>query len=218
MAIVIPAYNEEGHIKTVIESVLEAYPDEHIIVVDDGSTDNTYTEASTLPVTTLRHVINLGKGAALRTGARYAQQQGDDYIIFMDGDGQHSLNTIPDLLQGLETHDLIIACREFNKDMPLMSKVGNTFFTAFSKILFNLDIPDTQSGFRALKTKVLDKVMWKTNHYAVETEMLVEAQLNNVAITTVNTETIYHDDVKGTDPIHGIKIALNMIYWRLTRW
>lgn len=218
MAIIIPAYNEEGRINKVVEELLNKFPDQDVVVVDDGSQDNTYKEASEHPVTVLRHVINLGKGAALRTGAKYAQSIEAEHILFMDGDGQHTLETVPLLLEKLETYDLVVACREFNEDMPTMSRIGNKFFTLFSKALFDIDIVDTQSGFRALKTSVLDSVMWETNHYAVETEMLVEAYRNNVNVGTVETQTIYHDDVKGTDPLHGIKIALNMIYWRLTRW
>jgi hypothetical protein len=79
-------------------------------------------------------------------------------------------------------------------------------------------VRDTQSGFRALNTEVLDDVMWSTNHYGVETEMLVEAARHRVSTATFDIPTIYLDETKGTDPLHGIRIVLSMIYWRLTRW
>ena len=216
--IIIPAYNEEDHIVDIVSSVQEKVPAQRTIVVDDGSTDNTYKFCKDANIKVLRHYVNLGKGAALRTGSKYARSIGAEHIIFMDGDGQHSLQTIPLLLEKLGRYDLVVACRQFNGDMPTMSRVGNKFFTLFSKTLFGIDVVDTQSGFRALNTQILDKIMWKTNHYAVETEMLVEAHRNNIKVGTVETQTIYHDDMKGTDPLHGIKIALNMIYWRLTKW
>lgn len=217
LAFIIPAYNEEGRIEGVVSDVNDAYPEGLVVVVDDGSDDNTAGVARREDCVVLEHIVNLGKGAALRTGSTYAKDRCET-LIFFDGDGQHALDTVPSLLESLSSHSLVVACRDFDENMPLLMRIGNRVLTGLTKALFNVSVSDTQSGFRAVKASVLDKVMWETNHYAVETEMLVEAGRNDVSVGTVPTQTIYEDEQKGTDPLHGIKIALNIVYWRLSRW
>lgn len=217
MAVVVPVYEEESRIGSVLEPLIDRFPDEEIIVVDDGSSDGTARVVSDFDVVLLQHAINLGKGAALRTGARYARRHGYEHVVFVDGDGQHSLDCIEPALDALNDADLVVGCRSFD-DMPFFSWLGNHFFYWFAWLLFGVTVRDTQSGFRALRLSVLDEVMWETNHYAVETEMLVEAARHRVRVSTIDIPTIYHDEQKGTDPLHGIRIVLSMIYWRLTRW
>jgi glycosyltransferase involved in cell wall biosynthesis len=215
MAVVIPVFEESDRVEQVLSDLSEI--DEPIIVVDDGSTDDTAVKAIKHEVTVLRHRVNLGKGAALRTGARYARDQGSEHIIFMDGDGQHTASMIEDLRKELKTHPFVIGCRSF-EEMPLFSWLGNHLFYYTARILFGVTVQDTQSGFRGLHASVLEDVMWTSNDYAVETEMLVEAARHGINVSTIPIRTIYHDETKGTDPLHGVGIILSMAYWWITRW
>ena len=142
MAIIIPAYNEASRIGGVLDDVLERF-DKEVIVVDDGSSDATAERAMGHDVTVLRHRVNLGKGAALRTGARYAQKHGFDHVVFMDGDGQHTAESVEEAVGLLDDADLVVGCRSFNEDMPWFSWIGNYFFYYTAWLLFGISVRDT---------------------------------------------------------------------------
>lgn len=209
---VIPAYNEEKYIQKVIEET-KKYVDD-VIVVDDASKDKTNQLARQAGAIVLRHEVNLAKGGALKTGCDAAIQLGADVIVTLDGDGQHDPNEIPKLIKGLEEHELIIGARKFNENMPMQSKIGNITLSKFSKMLFHTNISDTQTGFRAFKSSAYSKILWESTGYEVETEMIKNINKNKVDFSEVEVKTIYNDNYKGTTPMDGAKIALNMIKWR----
>src|SRR3989344_5325813 len=127
--IVIPCYNEEKKIKEVLERINNLKLDKNIIVVDDGSFDGSCSimENNFKDVFLLKHKINLGKGAALKTGCEAAVKLGADIIVLMDADGQHSPEVIPEMVKKLETEnlDVVFGVREINiKKMPLSSFFG----------------------------------------------------------------------------------------------
>ena len=125
LAVVIPAHNEEKNIREVILGV-KKYAN-NIIIVDDGSKDNTYLIAKETAndILVLRHKINLGKGAALKTGCDYALSKGVQKIIAMDADGQHEPKEIPVFLAALDQQEIIFGCRKVPKTMPLVFRLGN---------------------------------------------------------------------------------------------
>ncbi len=153
VAIVIPAYNEE---KTIYEVVQRARPYGRVIVVDDGSRDQTFREAVKAGAVCLKQPLNLGKGAALKTGVEFAlEKYQPGFIVFLDADLQHPPEEIPKLLAYFQDPDVMLvhAYRAFNKNMPLDMRIGNIFFTTLSRILFGRYLPDVLSGFKAIRAE-----------------------------------------------------------------
>ncbi len=213
---IIPALNENKHLPSVIEGSLK-YVDQ-VVIIDDGSRIPLH---DALPINSrvhiLRHIINLGKGAALKTGVVWATQQGFDTAIFIDADGQHDPNEIPSLLKPIEERRaaIVFGIRKFHGRMPLVARLGNIFLTKAMQLLFRIQVEDTQSGYRALSLSAFDKINWLSARYSVETEMIVNAGKHKVPFSQVPVATIYHDNYKGTTIIDGIRIIINMLAWRI---
>ncbi|MDP3970724.1 MAG: glycosyltransferase family 2 protein [bacterium] len=214
---VIPAYNEEIHLQEVLDKV-RSYVSQ-VIVIDDGSSDSSFEIADSMggQVIALQHEINLGKGAALKTGCDAAKKLGADYIICMDADNQHKPESIPKFLDALvdEDIDIVFGARQFNKDMPFMMFMGNRVLSVIINKLFHIFVHDTQSGYRAFTVDAYDKLKWESSGYEAETEMIVRASEYHLKYAEVDIDTIYHDDYKGTTAIDGIKILLQIIKWKL---
>jgi len=208
---VVPAYNEERYIGKLIKDV-KKYVDK-VIVVDDGSTDKTYSVAKRHKVTVLRHVINLGKGAALRTGVKKALEYKPDYIVFIDADLQHDPSFIPKLVKAAKHADFVVGCRPRSKHMPLTFRIGNAVLYRLFKLLYHMNVPDPLSGYRVLRASSVPS--WSSNDYFVEIEMLMFASKNKLKVEIVTIPTIYMEKNKGTSFFTGVAIALKMIRYKL---
>jgi len=211
--VVIPAHNEEKNIGKVLEEVTKYV--KSIIVVDDGSQDQTKKEVLKHNATYLRHVTNLGKGAALKTGCDYALRCGANKIIVMDSDGQHEPKLIPRFITKLETVDLVFGYRIPSKNMPFVFRAGNFAIDKITQILYGIKLRDTQSGFRAFTANAYKKIRWQANDYSMESEMIARAGKNQISYNEVPITTIYGDRYKGTTILDGIKIVLNLIKWKI---
>jgi glycosyltransferase involved in cell wall biosynthesis len=214
--VIIPAHNEEKHIAPVVRKTKKSAS--NIIVVDDGSTDRTSELARKEGVIVLRHIINLGKGAALNTGAEYAIAKGAEAFVFMDSDGQHRPEDIPRFLKALDNADIVFGSRALNKNMPVVLKFGNWFINQVNNILFGVKLMDTQSGYRALTADAYRKIKWKSTNYSVESEMVAKTGRAKLKYKEITIRTIYSDKYKGTTVIDGVKIVLNMLWWKINRW
>ncbi|MEA2037350.1 MAG: glycosyltransferase family 2 protein [Nanoarchaeota archaeon] len=212
---VIPAYNEAANIRSVIKEV-KRYAG-NIIVVDDGSKDETYEEAKKERVIVLKHIINLGKGAALKTGCDCAVREGADKIVVLDADAQHEPSEIPNFLSELDNASVILGYRKPSKDMPFVLKLGNGFINKTTKLLYGVALHDTQCGYRAFTSNAYKKIKWKSSNYSMESEMISNIGKRRLKYKEVPVKTIYADKYKGTTIIDGIKIVLNLFWWRLTR-
>lgn len=211
--IVIPAYNEEKHIQTVLRKVKSIH--KNIVVVDDGSKDATPKKALAEKIYVLTHTINLGKGAAVRDGCDFVLKKNAKQIILMDADGQHNPKDIPRFIKALKNKDIIFGYRKLNKNMPAIMRFGNWFINTISMLLYKINLKDTQSGYRAMTAEAYRKVRWKSNDYSMESEMIANAGIKKLKYDQIPIETIYHDKYKGTNPLHGIKIVLDMIIWKI---
>jgi len=172
IAFVIPAYNEGAVIDGVVKSLSAALKKEAysylIVVVDDGSKDDTAKIASSAGAHVIQHILNSGSGGATATGLSYAQQKGFDIAITLDADGQHDPQ---DAMRGLlqinrRKCDLLIGSRLM--DSSGMSKVkilGNKGLSFITYILFGINVTDSQSGLRVYSKKALDNLKWKTSGY-----------------------------------------------------
>jgi len=211
---VMPAYNEERNIADVIKKT-KNYVDE-VIVVDDGSVDDTIKEAKNADLV-LEHMINMGKGLALKTGIEAAIKRRGNIIITIDSDNQHNPKDIPKMVDIIKNEDIdiVIGSRSFNRNMPLSYKIGNIFLYKTFKFLFKVNIVDTQCGFRAFKSNIYNKIRWTASSYSVETEMLIKVGKNRLKYKELPIQTIYEDKYKGTTIFDGIKIFLNMLLWKI---
>jgi glycosyltransferase involved in cell wall biosynthesis len=211
--IIIPAYNESRNIQVVLEKVKKYC--QNIVVVDDGSKDNAFEIAKKEGVIALQHMVNMGKGAALKTGCDFAVEKGADILIAIDSDGQHDPAEIPNFLEALKDKDIVFGCRKLNQKMPLLFRYGNFFINKSTEILFGLKLHDTQSGYRAFTKATYQKIRWKACDYSVESEMIARVGKHHLKYAEIPIETIYADKYKGTTIIDGFKIVFNMIVWRI---
>jgi glycosyltransferase involved in cell wall biosynthesis len=219
LGIVIPARNEAARIGDVLAHI-EKVPgigSHTVLVVDDGSGDDTARIAREGGATVVRHVVNIGKGGALRTGCELALRRGCEVIAVMDADGQHDPGDLPRLVAPLLAGeaDIVCAYRHFTADMPAAMRLGNHGLSRFFHVLFGIRVTDTQCGFRAFAAKTYEKVRWQATDYSVETEMLVRAARAHLRLREIEIATIYHDHYKGTTPLDGLKIFASMLMWRV---
>ncbi len=213
--IIIPARNEEKHIAAVINNT-KLYC-QNIIVVDDGSTDQTSTQAKQAGAITLKHKVNLGKGAAMKTGCDYAVQNGATNLIVMDADGQHDPKEIPHLQKALETNDIVFGTRTMPQSMPFVMRFGNKFINKTLNFFHNINIEDSQCGYRAFTTPAYQKIRWNAQDYFVETEITIRAGKQKLKYLQHPIQTIYNDKYKGTTILDGIYIVTKLIGSRLIK-
>lgn len=148
VSVIIPAYNEASSIGDVIDSIRKVSGNFEIIVVDDGSIDNTYKAAMEKQVRVVRHPYNIGNGAAVKAGARAST---GDYLVFMDADFQHNPHDIPKLLEGLDQYDMVVGSRSSRGNLSLKRTFLNSILNWVASVLAGHKILDLTSGFRAIK-------------------------------------------------------------------
>lgn len=210
---IIPAYNEEKQINSVITET-KKYVDE-VVVVDDGSKDRTEEIAKKSNAIVLRHLVNLGKGAALKTGCDYAVKNKAEIIIAIDADAQHDPKEILNFLKKIKRYDVVLAYRKLNKNMPLVLKFGNWFIDKTINFLYDIKIKDSQCGYRAFTAKAYKKLRWKASDYSMESEMIAKIGRYKLSYAEIPIETIYSDKYKGTTVLDGVKIVFNLLLWKL---
>jgi glycosyltransferase involved in cell wall biosynthesis len=172
----IPAYNSAGFLPRLLPDIKNHIPD--IVVVDDGSSDSTSQIAESRGANIIRHPANLGKGAALKSGFNFALENGYDIVITLDSDGQHKPQYIPSFLQTYASggSDLIIGSRIRDKsDMPLPRRFSNWTTSHLLSRLMKVKIEDLQSGFRLYSRKLLESVSLESDHFELETEIVIKA-------------------------------------------
>lgn len=196
--IVLPSYLESKVIGKVIRDIKkEGF--KNIIVVDDGSKDDTYKIARSENVYVTKHLINRGKGAATQTGLDISRELGADITVTMDSDGQHNPKYIKSLIKPIleDKADVTIGARlENREDMPLSRRVMNVIANVITWIFFGVYVRDSQSGFRAYSKKSLEKVYTYMDRYEFESEMLGAIKGANLKLVEVPIEVIYTEHSK----------------------
>ncbi len=208
-----PAHNEERDIALIIKKT-KRYADE-VVIVDDGSMDRTSIYAKKAGAIVLRHIVNLGKGAALKTGCDYAIKKGAKLIVVLDADAQHNPDNIPRFLDKLKKYSIVFSYRKLSRKMPIVLRFGNWFISGIVSLFYGVSLKDTQCGFRAFTADAYKKIRWNASDYSMESEMIARAGKQNLKYVQIPIETIYSDRYKGTTIVDGIKIVMNMLWWRL---
>jgi glycosyltransferase involved in cell wall biosynthesis len=212
---IIPAFNEKEKIAVVLNKIIDFV--DLVIVVDDGSTDGTNIIAKNInkKVIVLKHELNLGKGAALKTGCEAALKLNADVIICLDADDQHKPEDIPRFIEKIRVgNDIVFGSRLIGKGMPLTRFLGNKFLSAVICQLFKIYINDTQSGFKAFTAEAYKQLKWQSPDYAVETEIIVKTAEKKLKFEEISINTIYHDNYKGVTPITGLQIFFQILKWK----
>lgn len=151
VTVIIPVLNEQDTITRLIEKIRSLYPGIQVLVVNDGSTDNTEAQAKDAGAIVASHPENMGNGAAVKTGIRRAKTP---YLVFMDGDGQHKPENIKDLLDCLPEYDMVVGKREFHHQATKLRGAGNRVFNRLASYVTRFPVEDLTSGFRAIKTEI----------------------------------------------------------------
>jgi glycosyltransferase involved in cell wall biosynthesis len=191
--ILIPAFNEETVIRDVIKEVRDSGY-QNIIIVDDGSADNTQAVAQKEEgVVALRHAINRGKGAAVKTGIEAAKMLDADIVITIDGDGQHNPADIAKMLELInQGNDVVLGSRLKNpKGMPVWKIAANHFGNFCTWSIYGLWVTDSQSGFRAYSKKAIDSIETKTDRYEYDSEVIREIHRNKLKFIETPIEVRY---------------------------
>lgn len=213
--VIIPGFNEEKYLKDVLQDVLKIT--KNVIYVDDGSSDRSVSIAKKYLQHVLVHDINLGKGAAMKTGCDYAfKKLGADAVVFMDSDGQHKSSDLPLFFIRLQKGvQVVFGVRKFSSTMPLIRFLGNKFASILLNILFRKYMPDIPSGFKALTKKAYHKLKWESSGYEVETEIAAKVAKMGILYETVEIQTTYHDVYKGVSLLEALNIMRFLIQLRL---
>jgi len=224
VCLVIPAYNEGSVIQEVVSGLKAAFKkskfDPTIVVIDDGSKDDTAAQARASGVHVIRHIMNTGSGGATATGLSYAQQQGFAVAATLDADGQHDPK---DVIKGLELmqngdYDLLIGSRLINSEgMSRVKQLGNKGLSVITYMLFGVNVTDSQSGLRIFSGRALSELKWKTSGYEFCSEMLWRAKQQRLRIGEYPISAIYTDysKAKGQNNWNAFNIIKSLLRRRI---
>jgi glycosyltransferase involved in cell wall biosynthesis len=225
IAIIIPAYNEGPTIQSVTKTVREVVVSAgfmcDIIVIDDGSADNTSELAKKGGASlVIQHLLNAGPGGATATGLRYARKNGYEAAVTMDGDGQHAARDVTKGLRILEDSgmDLLIGSRLIDATgMSRVKRFGNKGLSFITYLLFGVRVTDSQSGLRFFSNRALQGLRWRTNGYEFCSEMLWRAKQKGLKVGEFPIEAIYTDysKAKGQNNWNGFIIVKSLLKHRL---
>jgi glycosyltransferase involved in cell wall biosynthesis len=158
ISIILPAKNEAESLQQLLPTLREHFPDEEILVVNDGSTDSTVEVCDQQGVTVISHVYSMGNGAAIKTGARNASKS---ILVFMDADGQHTAADITRLLDKIdEGYDMVVGARHLDSHASLTRRIGNTIYNKLASWVTGYPIEDLTSGFRAARARHFKKFLY----------------------------------------------------------
>jgi glycosyltransferase involved in cell wall biosynthesis len=203
VAAVIPAYHEAHHVAEVARRTRVQL--EHVLVVDDGSKDETAEQARSGGAEVIVHPQNRGKGETIRTGLRYWFERGIDYLVLLDADGQHLPEEISRFVdaagQNPDVKIFIGSRMHDTASMPFVRRVVNRYMSRSISRVCGQEIPDTQCGFRMLHRDLVPDLLSGANRFDYETEMLLIASRKGYRVVSVPITTVYSDEVSSINPL-----------------
>lgn len=214
VAIGIPAFNEEKSLAAIILQLKNDF--KTIIVCDDGSTDMTGRIAESLGVTLVTHKKNSGYGAAIRSIFLKAKELQMDVLVTFDADGQHRVKDVKSILKPIKENkaDIVIGSRflENSENIPKYRKAGIKAITGLTNVTSGTKISDSQSGFRAYRKEVLEKINLTDSGMGISTEILIKAAKQGFKISEVPVKILYEGDTSTHNPVsHGTSVIFTTI-------
>lgn len=212
--VIIPAFNCEHTIGPVVSCARRYLPG--VLVINDGSTDQTPVAAENAGAMVINHQTNKGKGAALKTAFEYTNGSPWDTFVILDADGQHNPHEITNFLETyMEDHEaIIIGNRMHNpKDMPKKRLMTNKLMSWIISFLVKQKIPDTQCGYKLIPKSVLRQMKFstETNGYDFDSELLLLAARQNIRIRSINVECIYGHEQSRIQPLHDTLRFISLV-------
>ena len=210
----IPAYDNGAAIGGVVAEAARHV--DAVLVCDDGSSDQTAARAEERGATVLRHGKNRGKGAALRTLFEKARQMGADRACTIDGDGQFDPSEIPRLLGAQENSgaDVVVGYRfDDRTEMPRYRRLGNRFFDKMTNMAVDVSVRDTQSGFRVYSKRALEQVTFKSDGFAADSEIIIDAARRGLSMSEQKITVTYGGGaIHSQNPVsHGYGIFSTLL-------
>ena len=214
--IIIPAYNDRFRLAGILDELKSK--NFSILVIDDGSIDNTYEVAEKKADFVIRNEKNLGKGMSLKKGISYLLKETDfDYLITMDADGQHSPSELNKFLQKAEDGAYFVVGNRMSDPigMPKLRIITNKVMSWLISRISRQKIPDTQCGFRLIRREVLEKINITTNNFEIESEILIKAARSGFPIKSIPIRSIYFKSLESrinpfVDTVRFIKFILQL--------
>lgn len=221
--VVIPAYNEQRNVREAVQQVRQQIV--NVVVVDDCSKDNTSSEALQAGAHVLRHPINRGQGAALRTGMDYALGQGADVIVHFDADGQMQPEQIPIMVQPIihGEADIALGSRFLSQksNIPPLRRMILKGGILFTRMISGLNLTDTHNGFRAMNRYAAEKIRIVQDRYSHASEILDEIAKHKLRYKEIPVTVTYSNEAmaaaraRGQSSFNAIKIAGRVIWGKL---
>ncbi|MDQ3414965.1 MAG: glycosyltransferase family 2 protein [Verrucomicrobiota bacterium] len=203
VAAVIPAFHEEVHVRGVTERTCAQL--DHVLVIDDGSTDATAARAREGGAEVIVHPVNRGKGESIKTGLRHwLAREAIEFILVLDADGQHLPDEIGRFLAAANTTEagLFVGTRMNDvRKMPFVRRTVNRYMSRRISRLCGQEVPDTQCGYRMVQRTLAPHLLDGTSRFDYETEMLIIASRAGFRIASVPISTIYCDEVSSIHPV-----------------
>lgn len=218
ISVVLPAYNSGETIGPLLGRVLEFVPKSGIIVVDDGSTDDTSQQCRKLGIEPISHPRNMGKGSALRSGMAEAVRRGAGAVITLDADGQHRPGHIPDfvkLFRDSGCHIIIGSRKRRFSHLPFDRLLSNRITTVVVSLLAGVRLEDSQSGYRLLSAEAIRRVPTSSRRYQMESEFLIRAGRMGLAVGHLpidNQPSATSHIRRGRDTLRFLAMALGMLW------
>ena len=217
----IPAFNEAGHIDRVIRGIARHIPLSNILVIDDGSSDSTASEAEATGVTVVSNPENLGKGATLLKGFDlFSRKEGIEAIFTLDADGQHDPAEMPSFIEAFRAKkaDMVIGSRMADLEgMPALRRFTNRLTSAVISARAGTRIEDSQSGYRLVRLALMDRLHLVTRKFDLESEIIIKAARLGAVIVSVPIATIYGEEKSKIDPLvdtwRFLKLVFRSFLW-----
>lgn len=216
--IVIPTFNNSKTIRDVVDAAIKTGL--KVLVVNDGSTDNTMDCIKNFDIERVNFTHNQGKGAAIKAAAEWARENNFSHIITIDSDGQHNPAEVNLFIQKIYEKPLaiIIGNRDFHSaNAPNISRFGRKFSNFWIKISSGLSVPDSQSGYRSYPVVIFDKIKCSGKHFDFEVEIIVKSVWAGIEIETVHISVNYTDETKHGSKFHPFidNLRISWIYTKL---
>jgi glycosyltransferase involved in cell wall biosynthesis len=216
--VIVPGYNAASHLDELVTRLRAVVTPANVIYVDDGSSDDTSKILERLGIKCLRHPHNLGKGAALRTGFRYARERGFQSVVTMDADLQHPPEAILDFFVLDDGTRLLLGTRAMSAGMmPLARRLSNFLTSLVISVFSGRRVRDSQCGFRLLPVSLLDKIALTSDGFFAESELLMRAGQLGLEICEVPIATVYNGAPSRInhliDPLRFVRLVFRRLWW-----